>query len=197
MYNVCNCTVIFLGCKPTIRAVHCRGPGKTKARYSSIFFLHMWIRIYDQTHSQKFFVGRSNGGAEQRQPVNHRCPERRCNKQLKYVGPIQKIEAAAISINFSNDHPKCCFMEWSLLIWLTAPFHSPTAVPWGSKVAEKDSHHLVPPRDTWCLWEETPYRVKMGLAPALLPFWSLLWHTLCPTFRSTCHHPSSFFKKII
>ena len=154
----------------------------------------MWIRIYDQTHSQKFFVGRSTGGAEQRQPVNHRCPERRCNKQLKYVGPIQKIEAAAININFSNDHPKCCFMEWSLLIWLTAPFHSPTAVPWGSKVAEKDSHHLVPPRDTWCLWEETPYRVKMGLAPALLPFWSLLWHTLCPTFRSTCHHPSSLKK---
>ena len=102
-----------------------------KNQVNIVQYLHMWIRIYDQTHSQKFFVGRSNGGAEQRQPVNHRCPERRCNKQLKYVGPIQKIEAAAISINFSNDHPKCCFMEWSLLIWLTPPFHSPTAVPWG------------------------------------------------------------------
>ena len=149
----------------------------------------MWIRIYDQTHSQKVFVGRSNGGAEQRQPVNHRCPERRCNKQLKYVGPIQKIEAAAISINFSNDHPKCCFMEWSLLIWLTAPFHSPTAVPWGSKVAEKDSHHLVPPRDTWCLWEERrgdPLLGQNGSSPCsgqLSDLFSALFFSLESTLK--------------
>ena len=52
--------------------------------------------------------------------------------------------------------------------------------------SERDSHHLLPSRDTWCLWEETPYWVKMGRAPALV---STLTY-----FSLSCHPPESSLK---